>query len=42
MANGKNLRPCEHKFTQEEAKKGGIASREARRAKSPFVKQCRF
>ena len=33
MANEKNLKPCEHKFTQEEAKKGGIASREARRAK---------
>ena len=33
MANEQNLRPCEHKFTQEEAKKGGIASGEARRAK---------
>ena len=33
MANEQNLRPCEHKFTQEEAKKGGVASGEARRAK---------
>ena len=33
MANEKNLKPCEHKFTQEEAKKGGGASGEARRAK---------
>ena len=33
MANEKNLKPCEHKFTQEEAKKGGVASGEARRAK---------
>lgn len=23
--NNQNLRPCEHKFTQEEAKKGGKA-----------------
>ena len=33
MANVQNLKPCEHKFTQEEAKKGGKASGEARRAK---------
>lgn len=33
MANEHNLKPCEHKFTQEEAKKGGVASGEARRAK---------
>ena len=31
MANEQNLRPSEHKFTQEEAKKGGRASAEARR-----------
>lgn len=31
MANEQNLRPCEHVFTQEEAKKGGIKSGEARR-----------
>lgn len=33
MANEKNLRPSEHKFTQEEAKRGGIASGKARREK---------
>jgi len=33
MANEKNLRPCEYKLSQEEAKKGGIASGEARRRK---------
>lgn len=33
MANEKNLRPSEYKFTQEEHKKGGIASGEARRRK---------
>lgn len=33
MANEQNLRPSEYKLTQEEAKKGGIASGEARRRK---------
>ena len=33
MANEGNLRPCEYKLSQEEAKKGGIASGEARRKK---------
>ena len=33
MANEENLRPCEHKFTQEEAKKGAKKSAEARRQK---------
>lgn len=33
MANEQNLRPCEYKLSQEEAKKGGIASGEARRKK---------
>lgn len=33
MANEQNLRPGEYKFTQEEAKKGGIASGKARREK---------
>ena len=33
MANEKNLRPSEYKLSQEEAKKGGIASGEARRRK---------
>ena len=31
MANSDNLRPCEYKLTQEEAKAGGIASGKARR-----------
>ena len=31
MANEQNLRPCEHKFTQEEAKKGGRNSAIAKR-----------
>ena len=33
MANEQNLRPCEYKLTQEEQKKGGRASAEARRKK---------
>lgn len=33
MANVENLRPSEYKLSQEEAKKGGIASGEARRRK---------
>lgn len=33
MANEQNLRPGEYKLTQEEQKKGGIASGEARRKK---------
>ena len=33
MANEQNLRPCEYKLSQEEAKKGGINSGKARRAK---------
>lgn len=33
MANEENLRPCEYKFSQEEAKKGAQASAEARRRK---------
>lgn len=31
MANEQNLRPSEHKFTQEEAKRGGINSGKKRR-----------
>lgn len=34
MANEQNLRPGEHKFTQEEHKKGGIASGKARRERA--------
>ena len=33
MANEQNLRPSEYKLSQEEAKKGGLASVEARRRK---------
>ena len=33
MANEQNLRPAEYKLTVEQAKKGGIASGEARRRK---------
>lgn len=33
MANEQNLRPSEYKLSQEEAKKGGIASGKARRAR---------
>ena len=33
MANEQNLRPCEHKLTQEEAKKGAQKSAEVRRKK---------
>lgn len=33
MANEQNLKPSEYKLSQEEAKKGGIASGEARRKK---------
>ena len=33
MANEQNLKPCEYKLSQEEAKKGGIKSGETRRKK---------
>jgi DNA-directed RNA polymerase specialized sigma subunit len=36
--NNQNLRPCEHKFTQEEAKRGGIASGVAKREKKTIQK----
>ena len=39
MANEQNLKPCEYKFTQEEAKKGGIASGEIRRRKK-LLREC--
>ena len=38
MANEQNLRPSEYKLSQEEAKKGGIASGEARRKKRDLRK----
>ena len=38
MPNDQNLRPCEHKFTQEEAKRGGINSAIARREKKTVQK----
>ena len=34
MANEQNLRPCEYKFTQEDAKKGQMASAKARRERA--------
>lgn len=37
MANEQNLRPSEYKLSQEEAKRGGIASGEARRAKKTMA-----
>lgn len=39
MANEQNLRPGEYKLTQEEAKKGGIASGKARREKADLRRQ---
>ena len=39
MANEENLRPGEYKLTQEEAKKGGIASGETRRRKKSLREQ---
>jgi hypothetical protein len=38
MANEQNLRPCEHKFTQEEAKKGAKKSAQVRREKKTVQK----
>ena len=38
MANEQNLRPSEYKLSQEEAKRGGIASGEARRRKRDLRK----
>ena len=38
MANEQNLRPSEHKFTQEEAKRGGRNSAKARREKKTIQK----
>ena len=37
MANEQNLRPSEHKFTQEEAKRGGVNSGKARRKRKAFA-----
>lgn len=39
MANEQNLRPCEYKLSQDEAKKGGIASGAARRRKK-MLREC--
>ena len=39
MANDKNLRPSEYKLSQEEAKRGGKASVEARRNKK-MLREC--
>lgn len=37
MANEQNLRPSEHVFTQEEAKRGGVNSGKARRKRKAFA-----
>ena len=37
MANEQNLRPCEYKLSQEEAKRGGINSGKARREKATML-----
>ena len=42
MANIDNLRPCEYKLSQEEAKKGGIASGEARRQKKSLREKAKL
>ena len=42
MANEQNLRPCEYKLSQEEAKRGGLASVEARRAKKTLRERVRM
>lgn len=39
MANVKNLKPCEYKLSQEEAKKGGRNSVKARREKK-MLREC--
>lgn len=39
MANEQNLRPSEYKLSQEEAKRGGIASGKARRERADLRKQ---
>ena len=40
MANEQNLRPSEYKLSREEAKKGGMASAEARRKKRDLRRMC--
>lgn len=42
MANEQNLRPCEYKLSQEEAKKGGINSGKARREKADLRRQAQL
>ena len=42
MANIDNLRPCEYKLSQEEAKRGGIASGEARRQKKSLREKAKL
>lgn len=42
MANEQNLRPCEYKLSQEEAKKGGINSGKARKEKADLRKMCQM
>ena len=42
MANEQNLRPGEYKLSQEEAKRGGIASGKARREKATMLSTLRM
>lgn len=42
MANIDNLRPCEYKLSREEAKRGGIASGEARRQKKSLREKAKL
>lgn len=42
MANEQNLRPGEYKLSQEEAKKGGIASGESRRRKKSLREKAKL
>ena len=42
MANEQNLRPCEYKLSQEEAKRGGERSGEVRRAKKTLRERVRM
>lgn len=39
MANEQNLKPCEYKLSQEEAKKGGLASAESRKKRKAIKEQ---
>lgn len=42
MPNAQNLRPCEHKFTQEEASKGGKNSAKAKKERKIMQQQAQM